>query len=106
LRKYLGALLAVSVLAAPSALASIIFDRPEDVLTRSVVTFDPTPERGPKFHLIEGPEVIVYSRPPRDESAAGLFSVFTVSFGFGIALLSLVPKCQRVMILLKLLDSR
>jgi hypothetical protein len=88
------------------ASASIIFDRPEDVLVRTVVTSEPIPEIGPKFHLIEGSELVVYSRPPHDESAVDLFSVFTISLSFGIGLLSVVPKCQRIMIMFKLLDAR
>jgi hypothetical protein len=106
LRKYFGRLLAVLLIAPPLASASIIFDRPEDVLVRTVATSEPTPEIGPKFHLIEGSELVVYSRPPHDESAADLFSVFTITVSFCIGLLLMVPKCQRVMIMFKLLDAR
>jgi hypothetical protein len=68
------------------------------------VTSVPVPEMGPWFHMTEGPELVVYSRPRSDERVVNLFSVFTVGFGFG--LLSLVPMCRRAMIKLKLLDSR
>jgi hypothetical protein len=98
--------LAVLLIAPNAASASIILDRPEDVLVRMVVTPEPVPEMGPQFHMTEGSELVVYSRPQRDESVVDLFSVLTVSISFGIGLLSVVPKCQRVMIMLKLLDSR
>jgi hypothetical protein len=61
---------------------------------------------GPRFHMTEGPELIVYSRPQRDESVVDLFSILTVSVSFGFGLLTVVPMCQRVIIMFKLLDSR
>jgi hypothetical protein len=96
----------VLLIAPNAASASIILDRPEDVLVRTVVTSEPVPEMGPRFHMTEGPELIVYSRPQRDESVVDLFSILTVSVSFGFGLLTVVPMCQRVIIMFKLLDSR
>ncbi len=88
------------------ASASIIRENPEDALARPVTKFDPPPQFGPKFHLERGPEVIVFPRhdAAEEEGVADMFSFAALCVSFGIALLSSVPRFQRVLLLLKLMD--
>jgi len=100
----LGRLLAVLLIASPLASASIILERPEDVLNRPVYNFDPTPQFGPKFHFTRGPEIVVFPLFQAENGFVDMFSLTAIGIGFSLALLSTLPRWQRILILLKLLD--
>lgn len=92
------------LIASPVASASLILEKPEDVLNRVANNFDPTPELGPKFHFTPGPEIVAYERPPQETVVADILTVWIVSAGFGLGFLSAIPRFQRVLLLFRLLN--
>jgi hypothetical protein len=87
------------------ASASLIQERPEDTLVRPVESFDRTPSFGPKFHLTRAQELIVYPRERySDESDVACFSIMTLCMALGVGLVAIIPRCQRILILFRLLD--
>jgi hypothetical protein len=94
----------VLLIASPAASASLILEKPEDVLNRAIHNFDPTPEFGPRFHFRPGREIIVYERPRQETVVADILSVWIVGAGFGLGLLFAISRCQRALLLFRLLD--
>jgi hypothetical protein len=87
------------------ASASLILYSPEEALVRPVrSSFDPTPSFGPQFHFTRGPEVIAYPRTEPDRLYTELFSFAALCCGFAAGFMGIIPGCQRVLVLLKLLD--
>ncbi len=81
----------------------MILSPPGELLAREADKPEPSPAFGPKFHFIRGPELIAYPRQREQDSIPAL------SFCTGCLLLSVglfvsIPRWQRIMILLKLLD--
>ncbi len=101
--RILGRLFAVLLAASCPAYASLILTPPQEVLARSFEKTDPTPAFGPKFHMTSGPVVEVFPpgpQPPGMES----FSILGLGIPIAALILALIPVCQRVALLLRLMD--
>jgi len=81
----------------------MILSPPGEVLAREASTPDPSPAFGPKFHFTPGPELISYPHD-RQQDVDPALSFCTGCLTMSFVLLVSIPRWQRIMILLKLLD--